>query len=34
MLRQVGIAPPPTDYLVFVDGLAVGSAVHPDRASA
>jgi hypothetical protein len=29
MLRQVGTAPPPTDYLVFVDGLADGSVATP-----
>ncbi len=29
MLRHMGTAPPPTDYLVFVDGLAAGAAATP-----
>jgi uncharacterized damage-inducible protein DinB len=29
LLRKVGTAPPPTDYLVFVDGIAAGSAATP-----
>ena len=30
MLRQLGTAPPPTDYLIYFDELAAGQAATPD----